>query len=460
MRINQFVLFGGMLLALNACKEEELVFPKNVNQEIEITEKRPTAKPANLTFVSDFNQTIEIYWPELSERVTKAVITYKEGTEVKKIEVTKFDEATILHLDEMKEYDFDLQYFTSEGTSSKTTSVKLSPRPFEADYKILNLNAQPIAGGVSFIFPKTSTREIPGTITYSFNGKSYEKEIKGNIADTVNVVGLTDETQEIAFAITLNDAKWTREAKGTKQLAPGLLVYKLILPSLLAYMEGNNAVVSWKNNTGDPVDVQVNYKLNGVNKTAVVNASTETTGKLSFDVGGNATILNVTLSTDGSTSPVQIIPVKPLTEIAKTGWTAEVSSTENNEGAANGKGSSLIDGDINTYWHSNWSGPGSNYPHWFIIDFGQIETIGKFGMIRRHNNATGGFKTFNVEVSLDGQNWTEVGKNLNFNSSDSPAAWQDYTLAAVKAKYIRITMTAPMNSATSTHLAEFRVSGY
>lgn len=453
--IRHFILLGGMMLAIHGCKEEELVFPKNANTEVEVSENRPTARPTNLTFVSAFNQSIEIYWPDLSDRVVKAQITYNEGVELKKIEIVKFDQATILQLDQMKEYLINLQYFTSEGTASKITMVSLTPRPFETDYKISNVNVQPIPGGVTFIFPTTSTREIPGTISYSFNGKNYNQAIKGNVQDTVVVHGLTDETKPIDFSINFKDDKWNRNIKGDKQIAPGLMIYKLILPTLLAYVDGNDAILTWKNTTRDPLDIQVNYQLNGINKIVDLKGNTDAVGKLSFDVGGKITILNVTLTTDGTTSPVQIIQVKPLSEIIKSGWSAIVSDNQAGDG---GGAAALIDGNITTFWHSQYS-PSISFPHWFKIDFGKEEILSKIGMIRRGTN-TNGFVEYNLETSVDGINFTNIGTALTFDPTK--AEWQDYKLPnVIKARYVRVTMTKAKNAADAfTHLGEFRALGH
>jgi len=455
------VILGAFLLSVGSCKEEELVFPPKGDQEAIVTETRPTAKPTNLTYVSAFNQNIEVHWPALSDRVIKAQVSYKDGTSDKVLDVTKFNEPTIIHLSELKSYDFSLQYFTSDGTGSKITKTSLSPRAYEVDYKIENVTVQSIPGGVTFIFPTTSQRELPGKLSYSVAGKPFEVDLKGNNVDTVTVSNLTDETQKIDFSLKFQDDQWKRTATAQPKMAPGLLTYKLILPTVVPYMEGTNLVLTWENETRDPVTVNVQYELNGVKKTAVIEKSTDVKGKLSFDVQGKATEIAYTMETEGIASPVQKTQVNPLGLLSKTMWSAETSSIETQEGAANGKPQSLIDGDITTFWHSTWSS-GNNpvFPHWFIVDMSKIEVFGRFGMIRRHNNTTGGFKTFNIEVSLDKINWKIVGKDLTFNSADSPAAWQDYSLTPVKARYIRITMTAPMNSATSTHLAEFRAYAY
>lgn len=89
----------------------------------------------------------------------------------------------------------------------------------------------PIPGGVSFIFPKTSDRAIPGTITYMLNGKQVQQVFNANTMDTVLVENLVDETKIIDFSVNLKDELWGRNLTTQHQIAPGMLVYKLIVPT-------------------------------------------------------------------------------------------------------------------------------------------------------------------------------------------------------------------------------------
>ncbi|WP_183916214.1 discoidin domain-containing protein [Sphingobacterium sp. JUb56] len=455
LNMSRVLLFGGLLLAISACKEEELIFPPQVGQGTEVTEKRPTARPSNLTYVSAFNKNVEIYWPELSDRVVKAQIKYTDAGTEKVLDVTKFDTPVIIPLSEVKAYEFALQYFTADGTPSKVTKTELSPRPYEADFKMSSLLVNPVAGGVTFIFPKTSERAIPGTISYVLDGKQMKQAFNANIMDTVRIQNLSDETKIIDFTVNLNDEVWNRNLTSQNQTAPGLLVYKAILPTLNYSYDANNVVLNWVNNTGDPIDVTYTFDIAGDIKTANVIGSTAAAGSLKLDVAGRGGVMKATVASEGGISTEQIFDI--YAPIDRSAWSAEVSSIETNEGAANGKASSLIDGDINTYWHSTWSSGSFNYPHWFVVNLGKEEMLSKIGMIRRHNNTTGGFKTFNIEVSLNGTSWTMVSQNLTFNSEVATATWQDFVITPVNARYVRITMTAPYRvGATSTHLAEFR----
>lgn len=148
-----------------------------------------------------------------------------------------------------------------------------------------------------------------------------------------------------------------------------------------------------------------------------------------------------------------------IVKIPNTELIAEVSSTESGEGAGNGVGASLIDGDVNTYWHSTWSSSANPiFPHWIVLDMGSIRSFTRLEMIRRHNNTEGGFKNFTIEYSNDKSVWNVLQKDLVFNSADSPASFQQYNFTPTSARYIRIFITTPHNGTqTNTHLAEVNV---
>ncbi|MDR0262288.1 MAG: discoidin domain-containing protein [Sphingobacterium sp.] len=218
--IGKCLFIGSFLLAVQACKEEELVFPPQSEQEVVVSEKRPTARPSSLTYVSAFNQNIEIYFPKLSDRVTKATITYKDGTE-KKLELTKFEEPVIIHLSEYKPYDFAIQYFTNEGTSSKVTTTVLMPLPYEVKYKLDNIQTEPIEGGVKFTLPKTLDRSLKYTINYTVEGEQRIKTVDGPAVESIAIDKLFDETKPISFKLTIVDTELKVEASKVIEQAPG-----------------------------------------------------------------------------------------------------------------------------------------------------------------------------------------------------------------------------------------------
>ena len=92
--------------------------------------------------------------------------------------------------------------------------------------------------------------------------------------------------------------------------------------------------------------------------------------------------------------------------IQKDGWKISASSWcwDDKE---NGKDDRIIDGDIQTYWHSNWrgdsgTGTGGSLPEWFVVDLGSIQEIGGVGYTpRQHANANGNCKSYKLFISTD-----------------------------------------------------------
>lgn len=203
------------------------------------------------------------------------------------------------------------------------------------------------------------------------------------------------------------------------------------------------------------IDDELNYQseeIDAVNYDAEVSLGVLSRGK-------HKVTYYFTDATGGKSDVIlQEIDVYEGVEIDKSKLEVEASSTESNEGARNGQGFSMIDGDVETYWHSTWSSSSNPvYPHWFTVDLGEERLFEGIEMIRRHNNTGGGFKTFNIEYSVDGKKWVLIQKDLYFNSTSTPAAWQRYSVEPIKARYVRVTMVEASGSATSTHLAEINV---
>ena len=106
-----------------------------------------------------------------------------------------------------------------------------------------------------------------------------------------------------------------------------------------------------------------------------------------------------------------------LEPIDRKGWTAEADSYQNGAaGASDGPASNLLDGKIDTIWHSNYGG-GTNgagdqdYPHNVVIKFDDSETFQSFSYTPRKESETtnGNIKGYKLYAS------TEAEK-LDFNS--------------------------------------------
>lgn len=118
------------------------------------------------------------------------------------------------------------------------------------------------------------------------------------------------------------------------------------------------------------------------------------------------------------------VPASPI-KMDKSGWkipgynpnsddgTIGYSSQQRSDG---GGVPSIIDDNLDTYWHAKYSSPASNYPHWFIIDLGEEVSIAKVSMARRKGDNRGqkGYQVFTC---------TEAGAtDLN---NPTTWAWED-----------------------------------
>ncbi|WP_316794476.1 discoidin domain-containing protein [Pedobacter frigoris] len=133
----------------------------------------------------------------------------------------------------------------------------------------------------------------------------------------------------------------------------------------------------------------------------------------------------------------------------RTGWGITASTTQ----AGDGTLAAVLDGDLATFWHSQYSTPASSYPHWIQVDMLTQTNVTSISMAPRSNNATG-FTKFNLKGSVDGAVWIDLltGKTMD----PSLKSLQNYELdAPTKVKFLKLEMTEGPQA--YTHLAEFQV---
>lgn len=137
-------------------------------------------------------------------------------------------------------------------------------------------------------------------------------------------------------------------------------------------------------------------------------------------------------------------------DIDRTGWTVEASSEEKGDGPAYGYASSILDGDFNTFWHSEWKNVTPSLPHILTIDMQAVQTISSIELARRTNNKD--TKALSFSISETGDNWTELGE-LSFPNNVAPNAKILLLPESVSGRYIRVTVTES-NSKPHCSIAE------
>lgn len=134
---------------------------------------------------------------------------------------------------------------------------------------------------------------------------------------------------------------------------------------------------------------------------------------------------------------------------ARTGWIATASSAQPGDGSL----AAVLDGDLTTFWHSQYSPVPVEPQIWLQVDMIEQINVTSISLAPRHNNATG-FTKFDLVGSTDGINWTPLltGKSMD----PTVKTLQNYELnAPTNVRYLKIEVTE--KAVAYTHLAEFQV---
>ena len=148
-----------------------------------------------------------------------------------------------------------------------------------------------------------------------------------------------------------------------------------------------------------------------------------------------------------------------LTPFDRSKWNiAGFSTQEPAEGGGNGLGIDAIDGKMDSYWQSKWSGGEPGPPHYISIDMGEAKTIHAISVVDRSFSGDwavtghGQPKAITVSVSTDGANWTDNG-SFQVPIVEPQAEIRYFLPQFVVARYFRITVTDVWGS-NSTNIAE------
>lgn len=94
--------------------------------------------------------------------------------------------------------------------------------------------------------------------------------------------------------------------------------------------------------------------------------------------------------------------------VDKTGWKV-IDSSSQETSSENSPAHNAIDGNVNTKWHTRYSGNGASAPHHITIDMGREHAINGFLATPRMDGATNGLiRKYQFQVSNDGEEWSTV----------------------------------------------------
>ncbi|RQP15189.1 discoidin domain-containing protein [Parapedobacter defluvii] len=127
------------------------------------------------------------------------------------------------------------------------------------------------------------------------------------------------------------------------------------------------------------------------------------------------------------------------------------SEEANGEGPNNGRAVFVLDGDNQTFWHSQWQGASPSPPHHITVDMGEVKTLHGINTTARQVSGNGGKpEQVRIDVSLDNENWVEAGE-LNLSATNSQQ--KTWLPEFIDARYFRFVVLSS-NGSSHTHLAE------
>ena len=124
----------------------------------------------------------------------------------------------------------------------------------------------------------------------------------------------------------------------------------------------------------------------------------------------------------------------------------ECSSEQGGHGAA-----LALDGDVNTFWHTQWTPLTATHPHEFIIKTDQGFDISGFRYIARPGAGNGTIANYEIYLSTDGLDWGPAVTTGTWIASALP---QDVYFTAQYAKYVKLVALSEVNGGPWASAAE------
>ncbi len=149
-------------------------------------------------------------------------------------------------------------------------------------------------------------------------------------------------------------------------------------------------------------------------------------------------------------------PPAPVTLLDRSTWTiSDFSTQEDNGGEGDtGRAADILDDNLETYWHSCWSGCTATAPHYIVIDMGaEIEVEGiRFAQRQTLSRAV---KDIEIQISSDNTTWESMGDFALQNV----ATEQDIDFGAAKTyRYLKVIIKASHDGTDNAAMAE--IMGY
>jgi hypothetical protein len=153
-----------------------------------------------------------------------------------------------------------------------------------------------------------------------------------------------------------------------------------------------------------------------------------------------------------------VVPVTqstPATATANKPALKFVKADSEETSAEDGKGANAVDGDTNTFWHTQYTDDTPTCPHEIVIELVTPTTIKGFTYLPRQDDSENGtIKDYEFYVSDDGKDFGQpVSKGTFENSKDLKTV----AFGPKKCRFIKLKALSEVNDAAWTSAAEIGV---
>ncbi len=114
--------------------------------------------------------------------------------------------------------------------------------------------------------------------------------------------------------------------------------------------------------------------------------------------------------------------------------------------------SSALDGNISTFWHSQYSGSGGTLPYTAVIDLDSAYTLTDISFTNRQGNNNGYLKGITIETGINTSNW-ETSQTITM-TNDKTLQRFSLTANVDPVRYVRLTFNSTIYGGTIASLAE------
>ena len=144
--------------------------------------------------------------------------------------------------------------------------------------------------------------------------------------------------------------------------------------------------------------------------------------------------------------------------ISQSGWSL-ISADSQETSAEDGKATNAFDGSTSTFWHTQYTGGATPYPHEIQIDLGATYALDGFRCVPRQDGSTHGMvANWQFYASTDKTNWGTAVATGVFGS-DTDTSEERVMFTRTTARYVRFVALSEIGGNPWASVAELRMVG-